>query len=293
MGFYCGEFRVPELIRLPLNDFGITHGVMLTEQLRTFGGIPLLLDRHLQRLESGARTLAIPVSISVLRDAINTVVDHNFSLLNPGCDIRISILVTPGTIEDTIPTIIVTTAVLPFAQLAREYDSGIHLVTVDTREIPGNSIPRHLKHRNRIHYWLAEQEARQVAPDARALLFDFQGNICEATTASIAMVRIDEGIIAPAEPDILGSISMATSLELLSSLGHKIIRRKFMLDELRTADEILWFSSPMCVLPVSKLNNEVVGANQNRAVFQTLVKAWNELAGFDLLKQAFSAAGDG
>ena len=283
----------PELIRLPLNDIGVTHGVLLTEQLRTFAGIPLLLERHLNRLESSARMLSIPVSISELRNAVLTVVKHNFSLISPKHDLRVSILVTPGIFDSTSPTLIVTTAELPFDQFARDYQFGIHLAVVETREIPDESIPRKIKHRNRIHYWLAEQQAKQFSPDARALLLDHHGNVCEATTASIAMVRAEEGIVAPPESAILGSISLATSLEMLAAAGQRIVRRKFTLDELQSADEILLFSSPMCVLPVSKLNGKEVGPGAKRAIFRALLNAWNEMVGFDLVKQSNAAASEG
>lgn len=289
VGYCCGEFLLPEQIQLPLNDFGISHGILLSEQLRTFGGIPRLQNRHLHRLESGARSLAIPVSISEVRKTVHSLVDHNFPLSNPGHDLRISILVTPGVPEIRASTLVVTTSVLPFAQFAREYESGIHLVTVDTREIPGDSIPRHIKHRNRIHYWLAEREARLNAPDARPLMFDLHGNICESTTASIAMVRREEGMVAPPEPAILGSISLATSLEMLAQSGYPVVRRPFGLDELRTAEEILWFSSPTCVLPVSKLDGEVAGSGEH-PVFTELMTAWSKMAGFNLVRQANSAA---
>lgn len=281
----------PELIRLPLNDVGITHGVLLAEQLRTFAGNLLLLERHLSRLESAARLLSIPLSISEVRDAVIAVVNHNFSLIDPNRDIRVSMLVTPGVPDSGSPTLIVTTSELPFDQFARDYQSGIHLAVVDTREIPGESIPRLIKHRNRIHYWLAEQQAKKFSPDARALLLDHHGNICEATTASIAMFRKEEGIVAPPESAILGSISLAMSLEMLAASGQRIVRREFSLNELEAADEILWFSSPMCVLPVSKLNGKVVRPGSKRAVFQTVLKAWNEMAGFDLVNQANAAAG--
>ena len=244
----------------------------------------------MNRMESGASLLSIPVSKSEVREAVLAVVKHNFVLMPADRDLRVSILVTPGTPNNTSPTLIVTTSELPFAQFARDYHSGIHVATVNTREIPGESIPRQIKHRNRIHYWLAEQQAQRIAPDARALLLDHHGHVCEATTASIAMVRAGEGLVAPPESAILGSISLAISLELLSEAGHGIVRRKFTLEELESADEVLWFSSPMCVLPVTKLNGRVVGSGSRRVVFPLLLNAWRERVGLDLVKQATSSA---
>jgi branched-subunit amino acid aminotransferase/4-amino-4-deoxychorismate lyase len=286
VGYFCGAFLPPAEIRLPLNDLGISQGVMLADQLRTFAGRPLLLDRHLQRLEAGAQALSIPLSLPDLGAAIRAVVEHNVVLMEPDQDLRISVLITPGERAGGSPTVAVTTSVLPFRQIRDWYESGIQLVMVPTREIPGESIPRYFKHRNRIHYWLAEQQARLVNVDARALLLDSRGNVCEGTTGSVAWVSAEGSIVVPPKGIILDSISLETSLELLQRLPCRVVRREFTIDEMNQAREVLWFSSPACLAPVTKLNGSNAGMDPRRPVFSELLHSWSAWSGIDLMKQS-------
>src|SRR5438876_12432464 len=64
MGFFAsvnGNVVPAEQSRVSVLDNGFTFGDAVYETLRTYGGRPFHLDRHLERLRRSAQRLAIPL----------------------------------------------------------------------------------------------------------------------------------------------------------------------------------------------------------------------------------------
>ena len=64
MSFYAsvnGEITPAEEARVSVLDNGFTFGDAVYETLRTYGGRPFHLDRHLERLQRSAERLTIPM----------------------------------------------------------------------------------------------------------------------------------------------------------------------------------------------------------------------------------------
>jgi len=280
---------------IPVGDLGFTMGVTVTEQLRTFNGTPHLPERHLARLREGLKLTGIDQPSGLLEIA-NDLTAKNFARLNSGSDLSLGICITPGASQGkstpVSPTVLVYNLELPFANWANQYSTGMQLTTVETREVSGTSIPKQFKCRSRMHYYLAELEANQRAPGSRALMLDQKGNIAEATTASVAIIKGAE-LIAPPVADVLPSIAFEFSAQLATKLGIEITRRVISTSELTQADEVLWLSTPMCVLPVSEIDKTKIGSGKPGPVFSNLIKAWSEDIGLDIVAQARSIAGRG
>src|SRR5436190_22710621 len=96
MGFYAsvnGEITPAEQARVSVLDNGFTFGDGVYETLRTYGGRPFHLDRHLERLRRSARRLAI--GLPEADGAITRDLDRLLQLsANPESYIRI--IVTRG-----------------------------------------------------------------------------------------------------------------------------------------------------------------------------------------------------
>ncbi len=292
LAYLNGEFIPYAQAAIPVGDFGFTMGVTVTEQLRTFNGVPHLLEEHLKRLREGLKLTGIELP-ERLGQIANELTKKNFADLNPGSDMSLGICVTPGNSRPSsaaknAPTVLIYNLELPFANWAQQYSQGIQLTTVQTRELSGASIPKQLKCRSRMHYYLAELEASQRAPGSRALMLDYAGNVAEATTASIVMIKGDE-IIAPPEADVLPSIALAFAAELGSKLGIQLTRRPISLAQLKDADEALWLSTPMCILPITSIDQTKIGKGEPGPVFSKLILAWSDAVGLDIIEQATSA----
>jgi len=184
------------------------------------------------------------------------------------------------------PTVCLHTFPLPFHHWAEKYRVGQSLVTTGVEQVPTRCWPASLKCRSRMHYYLADKEARAHDSQARALLLDAQGFVAEASTASLLIYRAGEGLIWPPLAKILLGISLSTVAGLARGLGIPCSTRDLTPEDVASADEVLLASTSMCVLPVTRFNGRPIADGQPGKVFSSLLAAWSGLVGIDIAAQA-------
>jgi len=267
--------------RVSAFDLGFTMGVSVTEQIRTYGGQTPLIERHLDRLFGGLEIigLAAPFSRAELTAQVADLIAENGQQLAAGDELGIGICTTPGLASsygqtNAGPTTLVYTYELKNADRAAAVERGIRLTSVATTEVPATSVPKELKCRSRMHYYLAEQEARALDPDSRALLHDQEGFIAEGTVASVIMVS-DNEIIAPLKASVLPGVTLGYALELAEKLGIPVHRRDITKAELESADEVMWLTTPVGIVPVTHVNGHAINIGKQGEITQRLSVAWD------------------
>jgi len=278
---------------IPVWDAGLVLGATLSEQLRSFGGKLFELDKHLERLSRSLELVGIPLPepAEAIAAIATRLLEQNLAGLPGGTDLGMAILVTPGPYGTLAagsaagPTLCLHTYPLPFALWANQYTHGQSLVVTDVRQVPVDCWPREIKCRSRMHYFLADREAARAEPGARALLVDANGEVSETTTANVLAWIAGEGLVSPPHDLILPGISLAVTRELAGGLGLPCSDRPLTVDELLAADEVLLTSTPYCILPVTRINGQIIGQGQPGPIFQRLLKAWDERTGIDIVGQ--------
>jgi branched-subunit amino acid aminotransferase/4-amino-4-deoxychorismate lyase len=283
---------------VPVSDAGFVLGATVAEQLRTFGGKIFFLEDHLDRLchSLGIVGLRISMSREQLAETACQLVARNDPLLAPGDDLGLSIFVTPGmypayaACENTnvpaSPTIGMHTYLLPFHLWAKRYREGQSLVTTDIEQVPSRCWPAELKCRSRMHYYLADRRAAAIDPHARALLLDSQGLVTETSTANLLTYTAADGLASPPSTKILHGISLSAVRTLAERLEIAWSERELTVDDVASADEVLLTSTPLCLLPVTRLNGRSIGDGQPGPVFRRLLDAWSNWVGTDIVGQA-------
>jgi len=333
IAYLNGEFVPLQQATLPVWDYGFTMGVTLTEQLRTYGGAVPLLSFSLDRLFQGLDRLKLqlPETREQLGELVRQVVNQNRnSVAGETVELSIGIAVTPGAhlarspiragdlqgsggVLPLRPTLLIYALPLSF-EWGERYTEGVLLQTVSIREISGHSIPRQLKTRSRIHYYLAEQEAQSLQPGSFALLQQADGTVVEGTTSSLLVVE-GGSLLAPPVADVLPSLSVRFVEEILApKLGIPFHRAPLTLDRINQASELLWLSTPFAILPVRGVNGREIGdgeigdgeigdgeigdgeigdgeigvesAKARWPMFQKLIAAWSGEVGVDIIGQA-------
>ncbi|GIS59995.1 MAG: hypothetical protein CM1200mP2_22200 [Planctomycetaceae bacterium] len=173
---------------------------------------------------------------------------------------------------------------LPFELWDQMQTEGLHLVTPSVRQLPGACIDPSIKHRSRLHYYLADREAKRIDSGARAVLLDDQGRLTETTAASLLLVR-DNRILSPPSTSVLPSISVAVIAELAGQLDLEFIEQDLRPDDVVQADEALVASTPYCLAPVTRFNDQPVGSGRPGPISDRLLGAWDQLVGLDIRKQ--------
>ena len=275
-------------------DAGFVLGTTVAEQLRTFNGQLFRLEDHLKRLNTSLEIIRVSVTESTERliAICQELVAHNHPLLEPGDDLGLGILVTPGgyagyrAAQDTGATVILHTYPLPFRLWYQKYQDGQPLVIPPTRQVPNVCWPPALKCRSRMHYYLADHEAQAIESGARALLLDTSGHVAEASTANILAYRAGLGLLSPPHDKVLPGISLAEVVELAHEMGIHLTEQDLTPDDLFTADEIFLTSTPLCLLPVTRLNGQDIGTGRPGPFYHQLIQAWSKLVDLDIVAQA-------
>jgi branched-chain amino acid aminotransferase len=297
LAYLNGQWTNLQNAAIPVWDFGFTMGVSVTEQMRTFNGKLHCLDFHLQRLKRGLEITGIqlPQSIESIGNIATDLTRENYEHHSARTDLSVGIVITPGSqpgrvpkifAHEKSPTVLISANRLPFQTWADSYQQGLKLVTASTREIPEVCLPKELKCRSRMHYYLAEKEVAEKVPGAKALLLDLDGYVAEATIGSVLTVS-GKTIIAPPKNKVLPGVSVRFLEETICpALGIEFKRENLKPDNLLSADELLWLSTSPCVLPIAELDGHKVSSESARPMFWKIVKHWSEVVGVDIVGQA-------
>ena len=281
---------------LAIYDAGIVMGATVTEMVRTFHQKLYRLEEHLCRLSRSLKYVRFDIGMSMDRLAAvaREVVEHNAAFIHPDDELGLVLFVTAGempvyagsagaTARNT-PTVCAHTFPMPFELWSEGLKTGIHLVTPSIRHVPPQCYDPNMKYRSRMHYYLADQEARLVDPRASALLLDLDGNITETSGANFLIV--EKGIIvSPTLRNTLPGISRQTVAELAAELSIEFRERDFQVFNAINADEAFTASTPYCLMPVTRINGLPIADGKPGPVFTRLMRAWSERVGLDVERQ--------
>ncbi len=283
---------------VPVWDLGVVAGASVSEMARTFAHKPFRLSQHLDRLSNAIHKLSFPEPYDKeqLLRGINGVLVHNLPLIPAERDLGIVIFSTAGPnptylgsqlAGKTQATTAVHTFELPFETWRPQLRNGVQLRTSSVRQIPDDCFDVSLKVRNRLHWWLADQEATQLEPGSKALLLDHAGFITETSTSAVHLVC--HGRIVTPDSCVLNSLSSQLVEEFAGTLGIPFERRPIPLGEFRYASEAFLSSSAATLLPVSHVNGEHIGKTTPGPVFSQMAAAWSTLVGVDIVQQVLGA----
>jgi branched-subunit amino acid aminotransferase/4-amino-4-deoxychorismate lyase len=295
IAFLNGQWLPVRQAAVSIYDGGFMQGVTVAEQLRTFGGQLFRLDLHLDRLDRSLAIIGVEPGLS--RDDIARIATEltarNHALVQEGDDLGLTIFVTPGPYAAYAavaprqgPTVCLHTQLLPFGQWAEKYRSGDALVVAGVMQVPAACWPAELKCRSRMHYYLADRQAREREPGARALLLDDRGFVTEASSANILVHYQGIGLVSPPRERILPGVTVAVVEELAGRLGLAFSHRDLTVDDVAAADEVLLCSTSPCVWSVTRFNGRPISGGQPGPVSRQLREAWSRMVGLDIEEQA-------
>jgi branched-chain amino acid aminotransferase len=310
--YFNGQMVPASQARLAIYDAGLVLGATVAEQTRTFRHRPWRLAEHLDRLIRSLAYVGLDVGLSKeeLIAISRELIDHNARLVHADDDLGLIQFVTAGEYptyagkwaptrsadpslspdglkpgrRGTPPTVCMHTFPLPFELWAKKMQTGVHLVTPSIRHLPPECCDPGIKHRSRMHYYLADQEARRTDLDAAALLLDLDGHVTETSTANFLIVE-HGAIVSPPASRILPGFSRAMVVELAATLGITFVERDFDPATALRADEALLTSTPYCLMSVTRLNGRAIGDGRPGPIFRRLLAAWNKVVGLDVARQ--------
>jgi branched-chain amino acid aminotransferase len=275
-----GRPSPPEAATISVFDRGFLYGDSVFEALRTYGGRPFALERHLQRLaESAARVfIDLPVSLQQLgREVHSAIVGAG----NPESYVRLTVTrgvgetlgLDPGLARHPLRVVIVTPLKSPPAETYRD---GVAVTTYRTERVTDHSAAAGAKVGNYLTAVLAIRQARAVGA-AEALIVDGRGSVVEGATSNVFVVLGDGTLVTPPESDgILLGITRETVLAVAAELGVPIQQQSLPLDVVKKAAEVFVSSSIRELVPVVSVDGTAIGAGKPGPTTLRLLTAFRE-----------------
>jgi len=283
MGFFAsidGSVVPATEARVSVLDNGFTFGDSVYETLRTYGGRPFELTRHLRRLRASAGRLAIDIPLG--NDALKGRLDALLARAgNPESYIRMIVTRGVGDISYHFervqgPTIVM--AVKPFEPLPDEdYRNGVRAALVSVRRNAPGALDPAIKSCNLLNNILAVREA-QARGAVEALMLNAAGEVAEGASSNVFVVKGGVVRTPPLDAGILAGITREVLLELSAGVGVPAREESLSTEDLLAADEVFITSSLKEITPVTDVDGHRVGDGRPGLVTRRLLQAFREYA---------------
>ncbi len=249
--FIDDEFVSMDDAVVPVTDLGLLRGYGAFDFLRTYGGRPFHLTRHLKRLQSSASYLQLscPWSIERLKNVVLATLERNSYE-----ESNIRVVITGGeSLDSIIPDekSKLLVMVTPLHVLPQHwYTHGAKVVTAN--------ITRYLPQAKSTNYTKAIIALRQAQNNdaIESLYVGEDSSVFEGTTTNIFLVK-NSTLITP-ESGILSGITRKVVLDLAKDVIN-IEKRPVYREDLRKCQEFFLTASNKEVVPVITIDDLTVG----------------------------------
>lgn len=283
MGFFAsidGVISPAEDARVSVLDNGFTFGDSVYETLRTYGGRPFALDRHLRRLRASAERLGIGIPPSdeelagrldaLLRRAGNSESYIRWIVSRGLGDISYDFERVKG------PTIVMV--VKPYETLGEaQWERGIPVSVVSIQRNHPRALDPAIKSCNLLNNVLAVREA-QSRGAVEAILLNHRGEVAEGASSNLFVVEGGRLRTPPLDAGILSGITREVILELCPALGQPCREEPLRVEDLIGADEAFVTSTLKEATPIATVDGRPVGSGRPGPVTLRIVAAFREYA---------------
>ena len=233
--------------RVHVSDHGLTVGDGVFETLKVVGGVPFALRRHLDRLETSAAALGLPVDRDLVLRAVRAVLAADQAGADDRARLRVTLTGGPGPYGSdrgaTAPTLVVTAS--PLGQ----WPAAADVVTVPwvRNERSATAGAKTTSYAENV-VALAYAKARG---GGEAIFANTVGNLCEGTGSNV-VVALDGRLVTP--PLSSGCLAGVTRALVVEWLGVEEV--DVPLSALGDADEAFLTSTTRDVQPIATVDGQ-------------------------------------
>ena len=259
-------------------DQGFLFGASVYETVRTYDGVPFLVERHLKRLRESALALGIDIVESdetLTRRVYETLEDSG----NAESSIRIVVSAGVGAIDyrqgsTKKPTIVVVVRPLPpFPESLYKDGATASFVSI-MRAGRGNLSPR-IKSSNLLNNLMALRQAHERGA-YEALMLNPKGEVCEGSMSNVFVVTDATIATPPISAGILEGITRELVMSIAREGGFDLEERILLPDELLGADEVFITASSRQVVPIVNVDEQPIADGRPGPVTQKLISLYHE-----------------
>ena len=270
IGYLNGQWVPQSELRVSVSDDGFRYAATAVERLRTYGRKIFQLPAHLRRWRGTLAAIGIEgtPNDAVIEKLVDELLCKNTPTTDRLGDIGVVIVATPGFGNES-PTLAIHLNIIDHRLVIDRHRYGQPLVVTDVVQPSPMSWPRGIKVRCRLHYYLADQIARQSHAGASGVLLDEDGSITETSISNIAIVK-DGEIVSPPKDRVLGGITQSVTERIAKQHSMRWTKRAVSVLELVSADEVLLMGTDSGIWFACSVDGETKMANPSGSVYSVL-----------------------
>jgi len=254
---------------IPLTDIGMLRAYAIFDFFRVLDGVPIFIEDHLDRLLRSASTMemSLPWDRSAIRKMILDLISANHA---DRAGFRV--VVTGGFSEDGFapgtPNIYMMLHELPVYD-PKDVVKGCKLITsAYVRDYPM------VKTCIYVQSLLVNKRMREAG--AIEVLYHWKGSITECSRSNIFFVTPEGTLVTPLE-GMLQGITRKQVLSIAKEKGIPVDLREVQLEELALFKEAFLTSSTRGVLPITQIDDQVIGNGSPGSITMTLHDAFESV----------------
>ena len=275
-----GQIFPPEEAHIPVFDHGFLYGDGVYETVRTYSGVPFLLDAHLGRLRRSASRISI--------DLDKLPVDPKAELIRTlraaeNAESMIRLVITRGTGPfGYSPALCPHPSFFAFVQEFEpapkaSYRDGIAMAIVSVRRNPQAALDPHIKSINLLNNIMAAIEAKALGVD-EGILLNLSGHVAESSMSNIFVVCGREVVTPPLSAGLLDGLTRDLLLGVCREAGIPAAERDLLPEDLFQAAECFLTSTTREVLPVTRIDGRTIGSGTPGPVTLKLITLFHQKA---------------
>jgi len=276
--WFNGSIVPASQANISVYDHGLLYGDGVFEGIRQYNGRVFEKGAHLKRLFESAHAirLQVPYTLEQLSEAIEETLAANGLR-----DSYIRMVVTrgPGTLGISPQNcgaacafIIADTIQMYPAEM---YETGMSIITASTTRTHPNSLSPKIKSLNYLNNVMAKWEAID-AGCPEAVMLNHLGFVCECTGDNIFIVKNGRLITPPEESGILVGVTRQAIIDIATTAGIPVDEKNITRYDLYIADECFLTGTGAEVIPVTKIDNRVIGAGSPGTMTEQLMTSYRK-----------------
>lgn len=248
--YFNGKIISLEKAVLPVYDLGIVRGYGAFDFFRTYNGKIFHIKEHYARFKISLKEIGLKFDLS-FKDFEE--ICYKLMKLNKMKDSSFRILMTGGYMNDgllsTKPNLFILSEEIINPKLEL-IEKGIKLITSEyLRPFPLSKSTCYIE--------AVKLEPVKRKAGASEVLFLKEKKLYECATSNIFIIK--KGTFYTPKTNVLLGITRKVVIDLLNKNKFKIIEKDISEKELFSADEVFITATNKKVLPVIKINNQVIG----------------------------------
>ncbi|MBT6517489.1 MAG: aminotransferase class IV [Candidatus Marinimicrobia bacterium] len=267
-----GEFFHRSEANISVMDSGYLLGDGVWEGIRLHKGILIHLDDHLDRLFSGANSIAMDIGISQheMAEALQKTININ----DMDSDVHIRLIVSRGIKKTPYqhPKVTLgkpTVVIIPEYKKASEEikKEGLTLATVKTKRDHLIQDPR-INSLSKHNCIAACIEADQLGVD-EGLMLDPHDFVSTCNSTNFFIVR-DEEVWTSTGEYCLNGVTRGSIIRLCKEYDIPVYEKNFNVEDVHTADEVFVTGTFAGVIPVISVDGKIIGDGIRGSITESL-----------------------